>query len=179
MALTPTILRFKVSISDVERAVYQNVEFRVAQHSSESEAFLLTRVIAYLLNWQEGIEFSAGIATPDEAAIYVKDLTGKIVLWIDIGNPSARRLHKASKAAPQVKIYTHKDPAVLLESLQGEQLYKPERIEIYSLRGKFLEALEGVLAKDNQWDFLHDEGELTVTANGQTIHSDLSRVSLS
>ncbi len=178
MALTSTIRRFKIDISDVDRGVYEKIELRVAQHPSESSTYLLTRIIAYALNLKDGIEFSQGISSPDDAAIYVKDLTGKILKWIDIGNPSARRLHKASKAAEAVSIYTYKDPQVLLDEMKGQEIHRPERIKIYSLPSKFLTQLEGSLAKDNSWELLHTQGELSIAVKETTFQSELSSHSL-
>ena len=47
--------------------------------------------------------------------------------------PEAARLHKASKAAPRVVVYTHKDPARLLKLLDGERLHRQEALEIYAI----------------------------------------------
>ena len=49
MALTATMYRFEVDLSDVDRGVYEQFEVRAAQHPSESEEFFVTRVLAYVL----------------------------------------------------------------------------------------------------------------------------------
>ena len=110
VALTATIYNFDVDLTDTDRGVYESLALRVARHPSESEDFLLTRLLAYLLEFAEGITFSRGLSDPDEPAIAVKDLTGRFVAWIDVGTPDAARLHKAAKTAPRVAVYTHKDP---------------------------------------------------------------------
>ena len=114
MALAATIYTFAVELADSDRAVYESLALRVARHPSESEEYLLTRVVAYALEFTEGIEFSRGLSEPDEPAISIRDLTGAIRSWIDIGTPDAGRLHKACKAVPRVAVYTHKDPAPLI-----------------------------------------------------------------
>jgi len=38
----------------------------VARHPSESEEYLIARVLAYLLEFAEGIEFSRGVSDPAE-----------------------------------------------------------------------------------------------------------------
>jgi len=174
MALGSTIIRFKIDLSDVDRGLYEKFELRVAMHPSEAAPFLITRVIAYALNLQEGIEFTQGISTPDEPAIYVKDLTGLALIWIDIGNPSPKRLHKASKAARAVKIYTHRDPKILLEEMEKEEIHKREAIEIYSLPPKFLSELEPTLARDNSWEMLITQSELSITVNGKSYHCEIA-----
>ena len=99
MALNATIYNFDVELADNDRQVYESLALRVARHPSESEEYLVARLLAYLLEFAEGIEFSRGVSTPDEPAIAVRDLTGAIATWIDIGTPDAERLHKASKAS--------------------------------------------------------------------------------
>src|SRR5687767_11708414 len=87
--LTATLYNFDVELADSDRQVYESLALRVARHPSESEEYLVTRVLAYLLEFTEGIDFSAGISTPDEPAIAVRDLTGAIATWIEIGTPDA------------------------------------------------------------------------------------------
>jgi len=100
---------------------------------SESAEYLLTRVLAYALEFTEGIESSRGLSEPDELAISIRDLTGAIRSWIDIGTPDAGRLHRACKAAPRVAVYTHKDPAQLLGKLAGERIHRAEALEVYGV----------------------------------------------
>src|SRR5215213_1041042 len=117
MALTATMYTFDVNLADVDRGVYETLAIRAACQPSETEEYLLSRVLAYCLEYAEGIAFSKGIAEPDEPALAVRDLTGALRVWIDVGAPDAARLHKASKAAPRVAVYTHRDPAALVRQL--------------------------------------------------------------
>jgi len=100
MALGSTIYTFDINLADVDRGVYETLNLRVAQHPSETQDYLLTRVMAYCLQYTEGVAFSKGLSDPDEPAIAVRDLTGVLKAWIDIGLPEPARLHRASKAAP-------------------------------------------------------------------------------
>jgi uncharacterized protein YaeQ len=111
MTLTATIYNFDVELSDTDRHVYESLAVRLARHPSESEEYVATRLLAYLLEFTEGIAFSRGVSNANEPTIAIRDLTGAIKAWIDIGTPDAARLHKASKAAGRVAVYTHKDPA--------------------------------------------------------------------
>src|SRR6188474_861818 len=98
---------FEVRLADADRAVYETLSIRAARHPSESAEYLLTRLLAYCLEYKEGIAFSRGLSDPDEPAITVRDLTGVMQAWIEIGMPDANRLHKAAKAAPKVTVYAH------------------------------------------------------------------------
>ena len=134
MALTATIHHFTIRLSDVDRGVYETLELKAAKHPSESDEYLVTRVLAYCLEYAEGIAFSPGLSEPDEPPIAVRDLTGALKAWIEIGSPDAARLHKAAKAAPRVAVYTHKDPALLLRSLDGERIHRAEALELVLAR---------------------------------------------
>ena len=74
MALTATIYNIDIDLADADRQVYETLALRVARHPSESEAYLLTRVLAYALEYTEGIAFSRGLSEPDEPAITIRDL---------------------------------------------------------------------------------------------------------
>lgn len=141
MALTATIYNFDVDLSDTDRGVYETLALRVARHPSESEEYLVARVLAYLLEFEDGIEFSRGISTPDEPAIAVRDLTGALRVWIDIGTPDAARLHKASKLAPRVAVYTHKDPGQFLKQLTGKTIHNAGALELYAMDRALVSAL--------------------------------------
>ena len=133
MALGATIYNFDVELADADRRVYESLALRVPRHPSESGEYLVTRLLAYLLEYVEGIEFSRGVSEPDEPAIVVRDLTGAITTWIEVGTPDAARLHKASKAAARVAVYTHKDPAQFLRQLAGERIHNSEALELYAV----------------------------------------------
>jgi uncharacterized protein YaeQ len=141
MALTATIYNFAIELTDTDRHVYESLALRVARHPSESEEYLVARVLAYLLEVAEGIEFSRGVSDPEEPTIAVRDLTGAITTWIDIGTPDAARLHKASKAAGRVVVYTHKDPALYLKQLAGETIHRAEELELYAIDRGLVSAL--------------------------------------
>src|ERR1039457_1240522 len=109
MALSATVYVFTVRLADADRGVYETLTLRMARHPSESAEYLVTRLLAYCLEYTEGIAFSKGLSDPDEPAVAVRDLTGTLQAWIDIGAPEAARLHKASKAAPRVVVYAYRD----------------------------------------------------------------------
>jgi uncharacterized protein YaeQ len=144
VALTATIYNFDVELANVDRNVYETLAVRIAQQPSETEEYLLTRVIAYCLEYAEGIAFSRGLAEPDEPPLSVRDLTGALRLWVEFGSPDAARLHKASKASPRVAIYTHKDPLQLLRQIAGERIHRAESIELYAVDRGLLSSLYAV-----------------------------------
>ncbi len=142
MSLTATIYNFDIDLADHDRQVFETLTLRVARHPSESEEYLWTRVLAYALEFTGGIEFSrGGLSDPDEPALSVRDLTGRLTAWIEVGLPDAERLHRAMKAAPRVAVYAHKDPAPLLRRLSGERIHRVEALEFYAIDRGLIAAL--------------------------------------
>lgn len=129
MALNSTMYVFDVRIADADRNVYESLTLRVAQHPSEAPEYLVTRVLAYCLEYAEGISFSKGLSDPEDPAIGVRDLTGALQSWIDIGAPEAARLHKAGKAARRVAVYAHREVTPWLARLAGERIHRSGTVE--------------------------------------------------
>src|SRR5688500_12643399 len=141
--------RFDVDISDVDRGVYEKVELRAAQHPSETTAYLLTRMLAHCLSYEEGIAFSRGLAFPEEPAVWVKDLQGVTQAWIEVGTPSAERLHKAAKAVRRVSVYTQHDVELLKRAVRGQKVHRLEEIEVFAVDPQLLRDLEPLLERSN------------------------------
>lgn len=176
MALGATIYNFDVDLSDTDRDVYATVALRAARHPSESEEYLVTRVLAYLLEFTEGIEFSRGVSTPDEPPIAVKDLTGAMTTWIDIGTPDAGRLHKASKLAARVVVYTHKDAAQFLKQLAGKTIHRGDALELYAIDRALINALVARLERRMAFSLSVSDGELYVAIGAEQLTGPVVRL---
>lgn len=176
MALTATIYRFDIDLADADRQVYETLALQVAQHPSESEEFLAARVLAYALEFTEGIEFSRGLSEPDEPAIAVRDLTGAIRTWIDIGTPDPARLHRAAKLAPRVAVYVHRDPTQFLGRLAGERIHRAETIELYAINRHLIGALCARLDRRMGFALSVADRELTLSLEKETLSGTVTRL---
>jgi len=153
MALPATVRRFEIALADADRGVYDTLDWRVAQHPSESERYLVARVLARALEHAEGLEFSKGGVSDDtEPALVQRDLRGDLRAWIEIGAPSADRLHKATKACARVAVYTWKDVGKLVEEIAERGVHRAESIEIYQLPAELLDAAAATLDRVNKWE---------------------------
>lgn len=179
MALTATVSTFDIAVSDVDRHVYETLSLKVARHPSETEDYLWTRVLAYCLEYTEGIAFSkGGLSDPDEPAILVRDLTGTITAWIEVGAPDAARLHKASKAAPRVALYTQKDPRVLMRGYEGARIHRAEDVDIFAVDRELLASLADHLDKRVKFSLSVSDGQLYVDINGTVLPGTVERLTL-
>ena len=169
MALSSTMYVFTVRLADADRGVYETVELRVAQHPSESPEFLVARVLAYCLEYVEGITFSKGLSDPEEPAILVRDLTGALTTWIEVGMPEAARLHKAGKAARRVVVYAHRDVEPWLARLEGERIHRAEVLEIYAVDRELVAGLVSRLERRMEFDLSVSERNLYVSLGDTTL----------
>ena len=178
MAAPSTLFRFRLITDLTIKNAEPPIDIRVAMHPSETKIFMITRVIAYALNYQDGIEFGAGLQDPDAPAIRVIGTRGEISKWIDIGNPSPKRLHKSAKAATSVSVYTYKDVDRLKKEASGEKVYNAHKIEIFSIDPDFLETLSEMLERDNEWAIHLTGGELEITIDDEVYSGVLEKHSL-
>jgi len=132
-----TIVNVSVDLSDIDRGVYESFALRLAMHPSESPEYMATRLLAYCLEYTEGIGMS-DVSEGDEPAILIRDLTGAITGWIEVGMPDAERLHRASKLASHVAVYTHRDVRNVLAQLEGRRIHRAEEIAIYAFAPRFI-----------------------------------------
>jgi uncharacterized protein YaeQ len=175
VALTATIYNIDIDLADADRQVYETLALRVARHPSESEAFLLTRVLAYALEYTEGIAFSRGLSDPDEPAIAVRDLTGALRVWVEVGTPDAERLHRAAKAADRVVVYTHKDPAQFVRQLAGERIHRIEALELYSIDRSLITALAEHLDRRMAFGLSITDRDLYISIGSDTLTGGVTR----
>lgn len=178
MALSATVYNFDVELSDVDRNVYDTLALRVACHPSEAPEHLVARVLARCLEHAEGIAFSRGLAEPDEPALHVRDLTGALRAWIEVGLPDAARLHRASKAAPRVAVYAHKEPRVWLRALGEARIHRAASLELFALDRELVAALAERLDRRTKWGVAVTDGHLYVTVDGATLDGAVERLAL-
>jgi uncharacterized protein YaeQ len=179
MALSSTVYTFDLTLSDVDRGVYETLAIKAACHPSETPEYLLTRVLAYALEYAEGITFSkGGVSDPDDPPLMIKDLTGAWQSWIEIGAPDAARLHRAAKASPRVAVYTHKDPRVVLRGYEGQKIHKADQLEFYAVDRDLLAALAERLDRRMTFALMVTDRELFVTLGDETLSGRVDRHAL-
>ncbi|MEO8483712.1 MAG: YaeQ family protein [Acidobacteriota bacterium] len=174
MALTATIHNFDIDLADSDRGVYETLALRVARHPSESEEYLVARVLAYCLEYGEGIGFSSGISDPDDPTIAIRDLTGVIRTWIDIGTPEGDRLHKAGKVARRVVVYCHKDPTQWLRQLAGARMHRADALELYGFESSFIKTIATKLARRMAFALTVSDRQLLIALDDGVIEGSVT-----
>jgi uncharacterized protein YaeQ len=168
MALTATMRRFELALADSDRELYETLDWRVAQHPSESDRYLVARILARALEHTDGLDFSRGLAADDEPALWQRDLRGDLLAWIEVGSPTTARLHKATKAVPRVAVYGWKQLDTLAAALVTDRVHKASSIALIELDPTFLDTIAATLDRTNRWDLAITGGTLYLSTGSTT-----------
>lgn len=179
MALPATLRKFTISLADSDREIYEQLEWRVPQHPSESERYLVARILARALEHAEGMEFSkGGVSDDEEPAIVQKNLRGEWVAWIEVGSPAPDRLHKASKLAPRVVVYAFKNVDQLAAAIAERKIHRAEELVLKQLSAELLDAVAATLDRNNTWDLSVTGGQLYLTIGEKLFEGTVTPVSV-
>ncbi|MBX3617054.1 YaeQ family protein [Nitrosomonas sp.] len=106
MALKPTIYKFKIALTDLNRNYYDTLSLTVAQHPSETIERMMARMLAFCINAEGSLLFTKGLSTAEEPDLWAHTADGRIGLWIDVGEPAPEHIKKATRIAQTVKVYS-------------------------------------------------------------------------
>ncbi len=174
MALSATIYNFETELSDVDRGVYETFSLRLARHPSETLEFMLTRFLAYCLEYTQGITLTDGVSAGDDPALLVRDLTGRITAWIEVGMPDAKKLHRGSKLASRAAVYTHRNIGKVLEELQGRKIHQAAQIPVYEFGHGFIDRVAATLERREQITLSVNERQLYLDISGRSFDTEIT-----
>ncbi len=169
MALKATIFKCDLQIADMDRHYYADHALTIARHPSETDERMMMRVLAYALNAQEGLAFGGGLSTEDEPDLWLKDLTGAIRLWIEVGLPEEKLIRKARGRADQVVIYAYGGAkAALWWKGVAAGLARAERVRVVEVAPETSRELAALATRSMRLQCMIQDGEVSVT-NGETL----------
>ena len=178
MGIRATLYRFIVEFSDIDQGIYETLDLRVAQHPSEDEERLVVRVLARAMAHEEGLEFGRGLSIPEDAGLVCRTMTGEIGTWIDVGMPSAERLHRASKAAKRVLVFTHKPDLALWKEWRTRKIHRADSIQVVRFPASLISDLTETLERKVTWHVMIHEGQLSVTVGDRVFEEAVEQCSL-
>jgi uncharacterized protein YaeQ len=181
MALSSTLYRFQIELADIDRGVYESLDLRVPCHPSEDAERLIVRVLARAIAHEEGLEFGRGLSNSEDPALWTQSAIGDVKTWIDVGMPGAERLHRASKRAERLRIFTHKLEVALRKEWSSRSIHKAESIELIQLPPALIRELAGQLDRNMSWYLTLQEDQLSVASGDgeRSVEGTIERCSLS
>lgn len=161
MALSATVFKVELSVSDVDRGYYHTHNLTVARHPSENDKRMMLRVLAFALHAQDYLEMTKGLSTDNEPDIWCRELNGDIKLWLELGQPDVKRLRKACSKSQQVVIYCYGDKATKVWwEKQRESLSALKNLTVISINDETAEALSGLSQKAMSLQCTVNEGDI-------------------
>jgi len=166
MALKPTIYKARIALSDLDRNLYESRNLTIALHPSETLERMVARILAYCLNAQDNLIFCKGLSDADEADLWARDLNDVIELWIDVGEPAAERIKKASRLAKAVKVYSFNSKSDTWWT-QGQEEFTQLKAQWFQFPWPQVQALAATVNKTMDWSMTISENSIFVsTENG-------------
>ncbi len=174
MAKNSTIYKAALSISDIERDYYCDHHLTLACHPSETTERMMIRILAFALNADEDLLPAAGMSDADEPDLWLKDLTGEIKLWVDVGQPGERRILKACGRSDKVKIYTYgTKPQMWMDSVRSK-IEKAGNLSIYSISSESSRALAELAQRSMDLQITRDYDELWIRSESSAVSADIT-----
>jgi len=164
VALKPTIYKFNIALSDLNRNYYDSLNLTVAQHPSENTERMMMRVLAFCLNAQEHLTFTKGLSAIEEPDLWVRSLDDQLLLWIDIGEPAVDRIKKSARQAQAVSVYTFNAKSDVWWQ-QNKQKLQPINASIYQFSWLDMQTLASFVERGMVWS-------VTITGNSAYIATD-------
>jgi uncharacterized protein YaeQ len=177
VALKATIFKAEIEVSDLDRGHFGTHAITLARHPSETDERMMVRVLAFVLNAHERLEFGRGLSAEDEADLVLQDLTGALELWIDVGLPDERELRKASGRSRDVRLYTYGGrSAALWWSQNRGSLEKVRNLEVFDVPTEVTEQLTRWAARSMKFAVTIQEGEIYFSRGDETLHLRVDRL---
>ena len=149
MALKATIFKATLNIADMDRHYYGDHHLTIARHPSETDERMMIRLLAFILNASENLEFTKGISTDDEPDLWLKAPDGRILSWIELGEPSLKRIKQGLSRAERVLVYPYapRSATQWWKKLESDIRAQP-RIEVWNLPAEPLAALTALVDRN-------------------------------
>jgi uncharacterized protein YaeQ len=169
MALRATIYKAEVQLADMDRNHYADLSLTIACHPSETDERMMARLLMYALHAQEGIELGKGLSDVDEPAVWVKDLTGEIKLWIDIGQPDEVRLRKACGRADQVVVLCYASSCEVWWKQIEPKLTRLRNLTVLRMPTPTAQALAGLVQRSMRLQCLVQDAVVSLSTDAAVV----------
>lgn len=162
MALQATPYKVDLNLTDMDRGVYESLRFTVARHPSETEERLAVRLIAYALFYHEQLAFGRGLSDVDEPALWEKSLDGRVLHWIEVGQPDAERITWCSRRTEKFSLVAYGNLRVWQNKVL-DSVRSLKNINVVGVNQEALENLARDLPRSVSWSVMISDGHLYVT----------------
>ena len=169
MALKATIYKADLSIADMDRNYYQEHALTIARHPSETDERVMIRVLAFALHADPALAYGKDLFDVEEPALWLKDLTGAIQTWIEVGQPEERRMMKASGRAEHVIVYSYSATSHIWFKQVARQIDRAKNITVINIPAETSSQLEKMAKRNMQLQCTIQDGQVWLTDGETTV----------
>lgn len=176
MALRSTVFKAELGISDLDRHYYAEHSLTLARHPSETDERMMVRLLAFMLNASETLEFGKGISSDDEPALWDKDLTGAVHTWIEVGQPDERLLRRACGKADRVLLYAYGRALDVWWNQNASALNKLDKLTVWRVSPEDCGALGALAERGMKLQCTLQDGQLIIAGERDTLQIEPQRL---
>ncbi|PCJ47027.1 MAG: hypothetical protein COA74_12515 [Gammaproteobacteria bacterium] len=169
MALKATIYKAIVHLSDMDRNYYDTLQLTIAQHPSETDQRMMVRMIAFVLNAHDDLQFGRGVSDEDEATIWQINYSKEIELWIELGQIDEKRIKKASHRSKQMKLYCYGRSVEIWWKQIASKLEQFDTLSVEQFSTATTEALTKLINRNMEFQCSIQDGQLWLTHGDETL----------
>ncbi|CAB1368256.1 YaeQ family protein [Denitratisoma oestradiolicum] len=170
MALKSTVFKASLSVADMDRNYYAEHGLTLARHPSETDARMMVRLLAFALHADERLEFGRGISADDEPALWLKEYSGEVRLWIEVGLPDERLLRRASSRASQVVLLAYGGRAMDAWWVkEGGAIGRLSNVRVLALDDETCAALAALAQRTMQLQCSIQDGQAWLTDGSRSV----------
>jgi uncharacterized protein YaeQ len=169
MALKATIYKADLSIADMDRNYYQEHALTIARHPSETDERVMIRLLAFALHADPALTFGKDLFDVEEPALWLKDLTGAIQTWIEVGQPDERRLLKAVGRAEHVVVYSYSATSNIWFKGLASKLERTRKLTVVNIPAEVSSQLEQMVSRNMQLQCTIQDGQVWLTDGERTV----------
>ena len=174
MAIKATIYKASVSISDMDRQLYRDTALTIARHPSETDERMMVRLLAFVLNLplderHGALELAKDLWDTDEPALWLKDLTGQIIHWIDVGQPDDKRLMKASGRSERVTVYGYSASTPIWWNAVANKITRAAHLAVWQIPAAQSQALAELAQRGMQLQVSVQDGTAWVSDGQRSV----------
>ena len=176
MAIKSSIYKAQLSVTDMDRHVYDTFPLTIACHPSETEARMMLRIVCFAIHADPNLVFGRGISTDNEPDLWQRSLSNDIELWIDLGTPDESRIRKASGRAERVLLYVYGDRSVAVWWAKNEAALKRfSNVSVVQISDESMQAMAALASSNMSRQGMIEDGQLALSS---AAHETLIEVEL-
>ncbi len=169
MALRSTVYKAQLQVADMDRGHYATHALTLARHPSETEERLMVRLVAFALHADEALAFGQGLSTEDEPDLVLRDPTGSIEHWIEVGMPDEKWVRKACGRARQVSVIAYGTKAPIWWSQARDALARHENLTVLAIDAAACAALAKLAARNMELTATVQDGHAWIASDADSV----------